>query len=113
MKPLRIFDTRKMRAPLKEVSVGGGVWRVRWHPSLHSSVLVAAMHGGFHIVDVDLGKVHICHRLIQKDMPETCPEITRSFLGHQSLAYGADWCPITLQQKVASCSFYDHKLCLW
>ncbi|KAI0221667.1 hypothetical protein L0F63_000491 [Massospora cicadina] len=98
---LRIFDTRKLTTPIQELKVGGGVWRVKWHPTSPSTLLLAAMHDGVHIANANL------------DAQAEGPEITQSFKGHQSLAYGADWCPLYPSTKVASCSFYDHQLCLW
>ena len=40
-----------MEVPLKEVGVGGGVWRVKWEPQEATEVAVAAMYGGFHVID--------------------------------------------------------------
>jgi diphthine methyl ester acylhydrolase len=49
---VRLFDARKPLTPLIQTDVGGGAWRVKWHPSpsrVHD-LLVAAMHDGFKIV---------------------------------------------------------------
>jgi diphthamide biosynthesis protein 7 len=58
---VRLYDYRKMDEPLSKVSVGGGVWRIKWHPSTWSGdctessclrkLLVAAMHGGCRVVN--------------------------------------------------------------
>lgn len=45
------WDQRSMRKALDEVKVGGGVWRVKWEPQGATEVVVAAMHGGFHVLD--------------------------------------------------------------
>ncbi len=38
--------------PLTEVDVGGGAWRIKWHPSSarKHDLLVASMHDGFKVV---------------------------------------------------------------
>eukprot|EP00957_Ditylum_brightwellii_P061714 4682901-Ditylum_brightwellii.AAC.1 len=43
---------KKKKQPLASVNVGGGVWRLKWHPSKDNVLLVAAMHGGCRIVNV-------------------------------------------------------------
>jgi hypothetical protein len=49
---VRVWDTRRLKSPVTEASAGGGVWRVKVHPSPHLSrvVLCAAMHGGFAVL---------------------------------------------------------------
>ena len=49
---LFIWDTRKMKLPVSEFHVGGGVWRLKWHPQDHNLLLAADMHDGFHILNV-------------------------------------------------------------
>ncbi|KAJ2559781.1 hypothetical protein EV175_000166 [Coemansia sp. RSA 1933] len=97
-----IWDTRSMRKPLAEHSVGGGAWRLKWHPQNPSLLLVAAMYNGFHVLDVAAGSIRHC----------------TSFMDHTSIAYGADWC----QERggegddgwlVGTCSFYDRIVHLW
>ncbi|XP_070580514.1 diphthine methyltransferase-like [Ptychodera flava] len=104
-----IWDTRQMRNPLSTTSVGGGVWRVKWHPTHGNWLLAACMHNGFHVLD--------CTTITDSAQP-----IIKSYHGHESLAYGADWCQLLKpnnsdktrpQNIVASCSFYDHTLHLW
>lgn len=84
---------------------GGGIWRLKWHSTRSERLLVAAMHDGFKVVDfAGLGGEAIS------------AEIAARFDGHESLAYGADWCGATNDQGedvVASCSFYDHSLKVW
>eukprot|EP01133_Synstelium_polycarpum_P003669 gene3669-4223_t len=51
---LRVWDLRAMRQPLSTTeSLGGGVWRIKWHPTLPDRVVTACMAGGFHIIKYD------------------------------------------------------------
>ncbi|KAF9015168.1 WD40-repeat-containing domain protein [Cyathus striatus] len=100
---VQLIDVRKPLASLGQVDVGGGAWRVKWHPSASrkEELLVACMHDGFKIV---------------KFSAEYQCEVVKRFDEHSSLAYGADWCFATQNNKeslVGSCSFYDHALQLW
>lgn len=102
---VRIYDTRSPQRPLQTHTVSGGAWRLAFHPSpaRKDQLLVAAMHGGaeiFHLNNTD-----------------TESEAKRTkFEGHESMCYGAQWVTSDRgegQDVVASCSFYDQKLCLW
>jgi diphthamide biosynthesis protein 7 len=42
-----------VRKPLYQHRVGGGVWRVKWHPTDPNLLLVSAMHNGFHVLEND------------------------------------------------------------
>jgi diphthamide biosynthesis protein 7 len=108
---LRIFDTRSPRQPICTLDVGGGIWRVKWHPTKSSRLLIAAMHGGCCVVDfeglegVDGGSD-----------TEVRATVLKRFDGHESMAYGVDWgapIPSRGEDMVASCSFYDHVVHLW
>jgi len=103
---VRLFDARKPLVPLTQVDVGGGAWRVKWHPYANrkADLLVACMHDGFKIVRFDFGADF------------TTGEVVKRFNEHGSLAYGADWSfakDKTDKTVVGSCSFYDHALHLW
>ncbi|XP_038064458.1 diphthine methyltransferase-like isoform X2 [Patiria miniata] len=92
-----LWDTRHMRQPLTETSVGGGVWRLKWHPSHGNLLLAACMHNGFHIID--------CATVVNGN----CQSLVASYMEHQSLAYGVDWCQhanLPCEQLTAS-SFTD------
>ncbi|EFI28615.1 WD-40 repeat-containing protein [Coprinopsis cinerea okayama7 len=99
---VRFFDTRNLLRPLDELGVGGGAWRIKWHPSAsrQNELLIACMHDGFKV-----GRY-------SKDTPSS---ILSEFREHESLAYGADWSFSEGGEKtpIATCSFYDHKLHVW
>lgn len=100
-----LFDPRYPLRPLFDpIPIGGGAWRVKFHPSPSRSkdILVACMHDGFKVV-----------RLLD-DASEGKPwELVTRFDGHESLAYGCDWSHDLNSGLVGSCSFYDHTMCLW
>ncbi|XP_023342445.1 diphthine methyltransferase homolog [Eurytemora carolleeae] len=85
---LRRWDERNLKREVDSIQVGGGVWRIKQRGQ---RFLVAAMHGGYLVLDnMDI--------------------IARYKHGEESLSYGADWINDT---TAASCSFYDHVLKLW
>jgi diphthine methyl ester acylhydrolase len=108
---VRLFDTRQLSRPVTHAQVGGGAWRVKWHPDAARKhhLLVACMHDGFKVVDFET--------LASNDTDASSSwRISARFDQHQSLAYGVDWSHAPASEKgslVASCSFYDHSLHLW
>jgi diphthine methyl ester acylhydrolase len=109
---VRLFDTRKPNTPLLTTNVGGGAWRVKWHPfeRRKNDLLVACMHDGCKVLRYNLGDIGSEMLTVDGDKEVIC-----RFDEHESMAYGADWSysPTEDDSLVASCSFYDHRLCLW
>ena len=107
---VRLFDARKPQKALCEAEVGGGAWRVKWHPDSKrkADLLVACMHDGFKIVNLPY--------LDDATNGDGEWKVTKRFDEHTSLAYGVDWncCgDETGGTLIASCSFYDHTLQTW
>ncbi|GAA6036860.1 hypothetical protein JCM8097_006318 [Rhodosporidiobolus ruineniae] len=113
---IRLFDRRKPLVPLSEFDAGGGIWRLKWHPSNPSRLLVAGMHGGFKVVDYD-GLALDGGKDEDGYLKPGEGKLHARFDRHESLAYGVDWSDggRTSEGKdiVASCSFYDHALHVW
>jgi len=110
---VRLFDTRKPSSLFASADVGGGVWRVKWHPSpsRKQDLLVACMHDGLKAIRFD-----IC----LEEPSGGKGKILKRHDGHESLAYGVDWCYAASslsssydETVVGSCSFYDHKMIIW
>ena len=111
-----MYDYRMMNEPLSKVSVGGGVWRIKWHPSTWSGesscrgkLLVAAMHGGCRVVNFPSLNSDVEEYTIEE------ADVISEFTAHESMAYGADWIfvPNAGLEAAASCSFYDRKAFIW
>lgn len=125
---VRIYDHRKIDEPLSKVSVGGGVWRIKWHPSCwqvstnngddrdsmgtvcSGKILVAAMHGGCRILDIPALQCYELNTTISDDA-----RVIAEFTAHESMAYGSDWLWFgpSVNDSVASCSFYDRQAFMW
>ncbi|KAJ8326986.1 Diphthine methyltransferase [Batrachochytrium dendrobatidis] len=102
-----IWDTRSIKRPVSEISSGGGVWRLKWHPTDPTLLLAACMYNGFHI-----------YQLLNQDMTKL--EHVQEYMHHKSIAYGADWSfadqtssAMHPDSIIGTCSFYDHLLHFW
>lgn len=96
-----LLDTRYLseRKPLcRSSNLGGGVWRIKWHPYTPNRILIAAMHAGCRVVNFNGGSCFENSDLSEDSLDgiacvtDCC---TKSFTEHESMAYGADWlvCP--------------------
>lgn len=100
-----------MTTPLKERSLGGGIWRIKWCPHTQHPTLAAAacMHNHFSVLDTHLDSAQPV-------------QVVGRYEGHSSLCYGVDWHRgggVNRGEEdkhtftLASCSFYDHSMHLW
>ncbi|XP_036319686.1 LOW QUALITY PROTEIN: diphthine methyltransferase [Rhagoletis pomonella] len=99
---LRTFDTRLMKQPLGELNLGGGIWRLKADPFKCNLILAACMYHNFSVVQLVDGLVD-------------GPKLIGEYYEHKSICYGADWCRHVDDNQdlyTATCSFYDHKLCV-
>lgn len=117
---LIILDVRDpARKPLLHTAqLGGGIWRIKWHPYVDDRILVAAMHGGCRVLQIDGLKEADGNQNSVYAPPITC-RVTKRFTEHDSMAYGADWLVRRHPARngyfeaAASCSFYDRAVYLW
>ena len=122
---VRLFDMRKPLIPIVQTDVGGGAWRVKWHPSPARSrdLLVACMHDGFKILrfgadTINGDPVSVATGDGKKGNNEEDQwQLIARFDKHGSLAYGVDWSFSAGDNGggtlIGSCSFYDHLLHMW
>uniref|UniRef100_A0A672HAC0 methylated diphthine methylhydrolase n=1 Tax=Salarias fasciatus TaxID=181472 RepID=A0A672HAC0_SALFA len=82
-----LWDGRSMKRPLSETPLGGGVWRLKWHPTNQHLLLAACMHNDFHVLH--------CQQALEGG-EGACP-VVASYILHNSLAYGADWSRLSLE----------------
>ncbi|XP_055611768.1 diphthine methyltransferase-like isoform X2 [Uranotaenia lowii] len=97
---LRLFDTRNMKYSLSETNLGGGIWRLKTCPSQPELILCACMYHNFSVVTLN---------------EDHSISVEAEYNEHDSICYGCDWSygPTGRGAKYfASCSFYDHKMCL-
>lgn len=89
-----------------QTDVGGGIWRIKWgKPARRRLLALACMHEGAAVL-----------RLPEKGGEEHGVEMVTRYKGHESMAYGIDWCQQDEEEEeavLASCSFYDHAAHLW
>ncbi|KAI0566981.1 WD40 repeat containing protein [Gracilaria domingensis] len=98
---VRIWDVRSLRRCVEERNVGGGVWRLRFHPRHSEYVLVAAMYDG-------------CKALRLVDGSHL--QVVAEFEAHESIAYGASWLSsLDSEHELVAItgSFYDCAVHIW
>lgn len=78
-----------------QVGLGGGVWRLKWHPEHEDVALAACMQAGFAVVKF------------------SDPPGLYSYPHQKVLGYGADWVRCGKEWLAATCSFYDKSFHLW
>ncbi|EAL72439.1 WD40 repeat-containing protein [Dictyostelium discoideum AX4] len=105
---LRIWDLKSLKQPIITTdSLGGGIWRIKWHPFQKNKLVTACMGGGFHILSTDPENINDFSTL----------QIEQSYNGpHKSIAYGVDWSFNKNnfdKQFIGCCSFYDKCLSIW
>jgi hypothetical protein len=47
-----LYDTRYFRPLFQTKKLGGGIWRIQWHPINNRRLLAAVMHGGARVINV-------------------------------------------------------------
>ena len=56
---LCVWDTRYFtKGPVTSCSLGGGVWRLKYHPTKPNYVLAACMHAGFQLINTEGKKLN-------------------------------------------------------
>ena len=98
---MRYFHSQtpsKLKSPLlcHSDSLGGGMWRMKWHPYNDDCLLLAAMHGGCRVVSVNglLGHLsNMNESTVEEELASSMMNISvkKEFTRHKSMAYGADW----------------------
>ncbi|XP_050070419.1 diphthine methyltransferase [Anopheles maculipalpis] len=100
---VRLFDERQLKSNVSELALEGGVWRLRSNPHREpNQILCGCMYHNFSVVQ------------LQSD---DSFKLIGQYEEHESICYGCDWQQVgtnyrTGRRIIATCSFYDHKLCV-
>uniref|UniRef100_A0A182QVW6 methylated diphthine methylhydrolase n=1 Tax=Anopheles farauti TaxID=69004 RepID=A0A182QVW6_9DIPT len=100
---IRLFDERQLKGSISELALQGGVWRLRSNPLEEPDrILCACMYHNFSVVQL---------------LPDDTFELVGEYGEHESICYGCDWQHVgsslhRSKRVIATCSFYDHKLCV-
>ncbi|XP_063933558.1 diphthine methyltransferase-like [Zophobas morio] len=92
-----LWDRRALKTPVACKKMGGGIWRLKWHPSSRWLLAAACVYNGFQIVEFNNAQEIIVKETFNNP--------------HASLAYGIDW--HSSGHALATCSFYDHLISSW
>eukprot|EP01095_Lingulamoeba_sp_RSL-Kostka_P002083 TRINITY_DN12934_c0_g1_i1.p1 TRINITY_DN12934_c0_g1~~TRINITY_DN12934_c0_g1_i1.p1 ORF type:complete len:401 (-),score=119.99 TRINITY_DN12934_c0_g1_i1:8-1210(-) len=120
---LQLYDIRNPKKSLSSIDLGGGIWRIKWHPTNKKQILTACMRGNYNLVSIGDCSVE---QQQQNNNNGDNDDIDYSNLynlgfydsvhnSKESLAYGVDW----IRNKentfdhIASCSFYNHICSVW
>lgn len=104
----RVWDIRATARPVAvaEVPTGGGVWRLKWHPTDPQLMLGACMHGGFAVLRANS----------ESGSGERGIDVAERYPHQVTLAYGAGWCAEVGEDGTsvaATASFYDRLFHVW
>uniref|UniRef100_A0A182SCQ1 methylated diphthine methylhydrolase n=1 Tax=Anopheles maculatus TaxID=74869 RepID=A0A182SCQ1_9DIPT len=100
---VRLFDERQLKASVSELPLHGGVWRLRSNPHRNpDQILCGCMYHNFSVVQLKA---------------DDSFELIGEYGEHASICYGCDWQQVGANYRagkriIATCSFYDHKLCV-
>jgi diphthamide biosynthesis protein 7 len=120
----RLWDARRPGRPLLAAAApaGGGVWRLKWHPTDPALLLAACMQGGFALLRADVGGDEgSAGGAGAEGGGAGCAiaatlEVAERYVHQQTLAYGAGWCAEVGARGAsvaATASFYDRLLHVW
>uniref|UniRef100_A0A182JQF1 methylated diphthine methylhydrolase n=1 Tax=Anopheles christyi TaxID=43041 RepID=A0A182JQF1_9DIPT len=100
---IRLFDERQLKCSISELPLDGGVWRIRSNPLREpEAILCACMYHNFSVVQLSA---------------DDSFALVGVYGEHESICYGCDWQQVgkgyrSGRNVIATCSFYDHKLCV-
>lgn len=102
---LTLFDCRMLARPQVRIDgLGGGVWRIKWHPTDPMLIAAPCMRAGFRVLQLGVNSSDTMHFQDQVSFREADCE---------PIAYGIDWVPAAQTRELATCSFYDRRVELW
>ncbi|GAB5359232.1 hypothetical protein AAMO2058_000526600 [Amorphochlora amoebiformis] len=105
-------------------AVGHPIWKLKWHPTDPSLLLIAGTTGGFKVMRIsgNIENLEKSPRRFQETSRDPVEiSLQGEYRGHGSLAYGADWWQEwtkkgddgDVNSPIVSCSFYDCGLHIW
>lgn len=113
-------ETANSSPPPSSSPLGGGAWRLVWHPRGEPRLLCAAMHAGFAVLKLDKEG-----REGEKEAKTSSIEVEQRYRRHgadpsplnggaATLGYGCDWAFDAGSNLIAAtASFYDNGVHLW